>query len=78
MNYFQTNNTDKKGNKYTKYETRKGVLHVGHEFRCAIGCNEFKGFIYMYLCDDAYLRVVFSFNVYASQSVFTISGNKKC
>lgn len=31
-------------------------MHVGHEFRCALGCIEIEGFMYMYLCDDAYLQ----------------------
>lgn len=29
------------------------VLHVGHSFRCAIGCNKIEGFIH--LCGGAYL-----------------------
>lgn len=25
--------------------TKKKMLHIGHEFQCAIGCNEIEGFI---------------------------------
>lgn len=45
---------------------------LAKSFCCAIGCNEIEGFIY--LCDGAYLQVVFSFNMVPIWRLTTLRG----